>query len=51
MSQPALSIDLEMCHPCLAYAQDVSMDVEAAAKFGYQHSEEEKYFILDRSEE
>ena len=51
MSQPVHSIDQEMLRPCLASVQDVSMDGEVVAKFGYHHSEVVKFFILDPSEE
>jgi hypothetical protein len=51
MKQPVHSIDQETLHPCQASAQDASMDVEAVAKSGYQHSEDVKYFTQAHSVE
>jgi len=51
MKQREHSIDHEMLPLCPVSAQDVSMDVEAGAKFGYHLLEVAKYFTLDLSEE
>jgi hypothetical protein len=45
--QLLLSIDLRALFPCLDSAQDVSMDAEAVAKFGYHHLEDARFFTLD----
>jgi hypothetical protein len=49
MNQQVHSTDQEMSRPYQASAQDASMDAEAAAKSGYQHSEVVKSFTLDPS--